>query len=143
MGFRIVNVTPSPTEDDVLLVEAIGNPRNELGELVRELNPDGTLGEVVEVTAIARGWVSYITNHYDPADYADDVVIGRDGDGNEVRDFGRKPGATPRHLTPAEVGAYARELVAAQFPALVDPPPAASSSAAPAAPAFAFEDPVA
>lgn len=55
-------------------------------------------------TITATGWVSATTNHYDPAAY--------DVDGNLVAK------ATPRAMTPTEVGEYAQQLVLDQHPQL-------------------------
>jgi hypothetical protein len=73
-------------------------------------------GEPTPVELVAWGWASALTNHYDDDAYAPDVVIGVDADGNDVRDFGRKPGAKPRQLSAAEVGELARRLVREQHP---------------------------
>jgi hypothetical protein len=75
-----------------------------------------------EVTA--TGWVSATTNHYDAGDY---YPAGSELPQDGVDELGDplppldvsghlKPDATPRAMTPAEVGAYALQLLAEQNP---------------------------
>lgn len=70
-------------------------------------------------TYVAIGWHSATTNHYDPADYV--VYDEKDAANADLSvTHGRqlRPNATPRPMTPEEVGEYALSLIFEQHPEL-------------------------
>lgn len=98
MAEQITNVAWQDAGDDILNVT--GHRGVQQARVGTEDDGVSPIYEDRPVVIEARGWVSAMTNHFDPD------AIGTDGH--------RKPNTTPREMTDAERHAYAVSLLEAQ-----------------------------